>query len=202
MPRNRTGLYRPDSPTLVSLLAILLSVFAIFMVLVSRLTTIEAGIGIIALVALGISIWQGVVQRIHAVRSVMPYINVEQIVEPSVLQFRNAGLGPAVVDKIQIGVDDGPLIDATVQNWKRVWREVGLEEYHEDPLCYVTVKHTITSPDSLRRLLWPPNDAGWTNERAVENAMRRIHVRIWYKCVYGKRYSATLPTRGGLTRGS
>lgn len=79
---------------------------------------------IIALAALFLAVWQGFLQRKHNRASVRPYIHFNRTVQSTKPQIEiaicNSGLGPAVITKMTVHVDD-----QKVENWhRRMWDDI------------------------------------------------------------------------------
>jgi hypothetical protein len=71
-----------------------------------NLTDIVAGASaVVALCALAVSVWQGMLARRHHVLSVKPHIDIVSCateIEGNYFSLKNAGLGPAIIEEISV----------------------------------------------------------------------------------------------------
>lgn len=111
---------------------------------------------IIAIVALGISIWQGFEQRQHNRLSVKPLLNFEVIAhnQTKSIMLSNDGLGPAIIKGFYINLD-GDIIDAESQNpWNPVLDKRGLKGQISQ-MWYMASSSILKPEKSYNLLTWP-----------------------------------------------
>ena len=85
----------------------------------------------IALVALVVAIWQGVVMRRHNRLSVKPhlYFSIHSVSgEPAGLRVTNGGLGPAIIKSFSLGVDNKWIDDTEKGGWVEASKLLGGRE--------------------------------------------------------------------------
>lgn len=102
---------------------------AIFILVKIGLEPGDIALSCIALSAVGVAVWQGWVMRKHARLSVKPWLEFRWADEnrPATgsLTLVNSGLGPAVVTKVRVAVNDGSLDVLTVHTALGIWRSLG-----------------------------------------------------------------------------
>jgi len=88
----------------------------------------DASLGAIALSAMVVSVWQGLVTRKHARLSVKPWLEFTWVDrnKPATgsLTLQNNGLGPAVVTGVSLAINDGPLYPLTIDTAEEIWRSL------------------------------------------------------------------------------
>ena len=154
----------------------------------------------VAACALGLTIWQGVEQRIHNRKSVLPIVNVVIESAPSAtgneagVYLRNTGIGPADITGIGVFYKGKPLIDASElrglldSRWppgserpgKRLWRVWKIPFNNK-------IESAILSVGEQQYLIALCNDS-WTPEfvQALSDILQDIVVHMRWKSVYGK----------------
>jgi hypothetical protein len=90
---------------------------------------IDAAIISVALSAVGVSIWQGLIARKHAKLSVKPWLEFvwkDKKNQPASgnLTLANNGLGPAIVTEVRVAINDGSLDILTPEVAQEIWRNL------------------------------------------------------------------------------
>jgi hypothetical protein len=139
---------------------------------------------VIAICALGFSIWQGYIARDHNIRSVKPCLNVikESQADYFELKLSNVGLGPAFVQKISRFLDDKAINSGDLETEI----EFILQNKHT-PSFFRGEKGVVISPGesiSIFRINFTNGDDFDLSHLLA----KRIDVECEYTCVYGKQF--------------
>lgn len=150
---------------------------------------------IIAISALGLAIWQGLLQRRHNHLSVKPHLvfdkNVTDITPQITILLSNTGTGPAIIKHFKVYID-GEILNSSASIWhdtvakklftpQPVWS--GGKHYSKDDAIPVGAKDEIFLVKTTTQEIDP-------NFNSKENLkiLSRIQVEITYESVYGKLY--------------
>lgn len=163
-----------------------------------RTDTIVAITGtFIALLALGITIWEGRESRKHNRLSVRPSLRFDiffSTKESSRIVLCNVGLGPMIVKKIQIITRDH-VIDANKQDWvKEVIRHLAQTGLKNGHLGAFSLNPTTFELDDIIQageqlnLLEMIDDK--SEDRYFSKALTRLGLRVEYQSFYGERFVA------------
>jgi hypothetical protein len=146
---------------------------------------------LIALAALGIAVWEGVMSRRHDRLSVGPLLVLRHHLGGSRgslgLTISNEGLGPAVVTKCILEVDGEPCKEDGDNGWEAAISLLGLRDFRP--------RYTTVAPDGIIR----PGDTVWLLSTTVtedhvsglSKALSRLNVRVSYESIYKDRKVAT-----------
>jgi hypothetical protein len=146
---------------------------------------------IVAVLALVATVWQGWIARQHSRMSVRPALNyVDMRDSPAALGLAivNHGLGPAIVDGIEITVDG--------RRFEQMGSEYKAFVAHQVHNYGANVQfQSLTSglpipvgqPFVLLKLQVPPKHDEWL--LAAKRFLSRIELRIAYSSMYGERYT-------------
>ena len=141
----------------------------------------DASLSAIALSAMMVSVWQGLVTRKHARLSVKPQLEFAwaDSTKPSTgsLSLQNNGLGPAVVTGVSLAINDGPLYPLTIGTAKKIWRSLKCEfsecvTSSEEGTC-LRAGHSLTLINGL-----PPLEAG--------GELKKLCAEVRFKSMYGE----------------
>jgi hypothetical protein len=165
---------------------------------------IQAIAALIALAALTLAIWEGVMTRRHNRLSVKPHLQLAQHLRGSKgrlgISLSNAGLGPAIVTNCHVEVD-GQLMPSNdgCNGWKTAASTLELEDIVEG---YETIAFD-PDPDSDEEIPGVVMEAGETkwllsapiDEKAragLEMALPRVQVVVSYQSMYGEKSTVEL----------
>ena len=144
---------------------------------------------VIALSALVLSIWQGILTRNHNRISVRPLVTISGAVNEngSGWKLGNAGLGPAIVKWFKVTVDDKPM-----HNWREFAKELDMPDPDTFDFYYwVPSPSTVIYPQEPKNLFWvTPGPA----DRILRKNAKKITIHLCYCSLYGECWLAS----GGL----
>lgn len=135
---------------------------------------------IVSLSALGVGVYEASLQRQHDRAEVWPHVEVGLFVENTGanLQVENTGLGPAVVESIEVSIDGKPQ-----HNWRGILHAVVGDSLR--PYSNNTVYEHGIRPGDRVNLLGLPRESLPT---PFWEQMKRIVVTICYRSVFGERW--------------
>ncbi len=149
----------------------------------------------IALVALVVAIWQGVVMRRHNRLSVKPhlYFSIHSALgEPAGLRVTNGGLGPAIIKSFSLGVDNKWIDDTEKGGWVEASKLLGAEKFRP------VLDLGLYSPDQIldsgesQYILETPKDKRTTDtDQYLNEFVKRLSVKIDYESAYKETFVAT-----------
>lgn len=172
----------------------------------------------VAVLALGVSVWQGVQARKHNRSSVRPhltYYTYFHTLKPYAgVELSNNGIGPAVIDSFTLFVDGEPVTDRRDGGWRAVLRRLAGSTF--DPVNAATagagseqqripwIYNWLDTDDAIRvgeSVLLLGIDSKAFDERAeqaLRDVMSHVRIRIEHRTVYGERLATVIPehTRG------
>ena len=142
---------------------------------------------VIALIALGVSLWQGHLSKQHNRLSVTPHLRIDWYIEdgaPLRICLRNAGIGPATLREIAIRADGTTFTNAEPLCVENAMAALGIDALNErvytpDPGEFMAVNEEYR----LIEFVHPPPDPALA-DRAIAALRRAITVR--YTSVYGE----------------
>ena len=149
---------------------------------------------IIAIAAVGVSVWEGIENRRHNRLFCKPYLmfntNVS-ILSPEVGIFvENCGFGPALVRNFEILVDDN-----LKDSWSTVLKELSLVDSESSWLewTYLNKESTIIGPGVSRGILAIKQE-NFTVDRMerFKKALSKLDVRIGYQSIYEDNFTVSL----------
>jgi hypothetical protein len=137
---------------------------------------------VVSLSALGVGVYEANLQRQHDRAEVWPHLEVELFVDESgaKLQAENTGLGPAVVESIDVSLDGKPQ-----NNWPAVLLSLtgdSLRSYSNNTVY----EHGIRPGDRVTLLGLPVASL----PKPFWEKMKHIVVTICYRSVFGDRWIA------------
>lgn len=142
---------------------------------------------VIALIALGVSLWQGHLSKQHNRLSVTPHLRIDWHIEdgaPLRICLRNAGIGPATIRQVAIRANGTTYTNAEPLCVENALAALGIDAlnqrvYTPDPGEFMAVNEEYR----LIEFVHPHRDTALTN-RAIAALRRAITVR--YESVYGE----------------
>jgi hypothetical protein len=150
--------------------------------------------GIIALLALIISLWQLSVQRRHNKLSVTPLITFDKIYTPTANGFgiyiRNAGIGPAVIIDFIIYIDNNKLTAKHKELWVEAAKILGIN--YKLILMQISEPGTGIAAGSRLPILTIEKRVNERQENEFALAIDRLNIEIIYESIYKTRYNSKL----------
>lgn len=152
---------------------------------------------VVALSALVATIWQGLVTRRHSRLSVRPHIDISTLashVAASSITLKNGGLGPALLDRIELHGEGNTYVLRGREDFEPVLlplsASIGVDEFAYN----WPDKHTVISPGESWLLLSVYSSG--QNVQLAEVFLEhfgRFELVVHYRCLYGDRHVSTLP---------
>ena len=145
---------------------------------------------IIAVVALVVAVWQGVITRRHNRLSVTPYLVVACMVKsrkPQIeLSLANRGLGPALIRKIRVKID-GEYVSNNVDLWLEHLKTLDIPwEYSQVDFPH---EGSFIAADSKQSLLVVEiNNDNFNSLELYKQLKERFQIEIDYESIYGEEY--------------
>ena len=85
---------------------------------------------LVAICAVGVSVWQGVTTREHYRLSLVPYVTSSQVIsgkeDESGIYVSNGGTGPAFIKNAYI-IAEGKEFDLTKNSWPKIYKHLGVK---------------------------------------------------------------------------
>jgi hypothetical protein len=148
---------------------------------------------VVAICALGVSIWQGYVARLHCRLSVTPHIDVVFDVSGphgNDITLKNGGLGPAIVRSVEVtlgGTTKQLHRDRDFEFLAGVLRPIASDCKFSHA---VPDPHSVLSPDSELLLFRARSDASKQElAKAFNELIDRLVVKVTYCCIYKATYT-------------
>ena len=137
----------------------------------------------IALLALGVTLWQLSVQRKHNRMSVKPYLVFNRIVSGEshqmTIELTNAGLGPAFIKDMAVYIDDEPFNMSSTAPWPKILIRAGL---NTTTVAGMTLdKYAIIAGKTVDIVSAETSNS---HEDMVK-CIHRIDIKIRYESCYG-----------------
>jgi hypothetical protein len=154
------------------------------------------GSAVIALAALGTAIWQGYVMREHNKLSVLPRLNIDVHNQPGIpvkIELKNQGLGPAIINKFRLKLDNKEYKVDSVESMDAVLKEAGLIPAQISWRGFLPSKGTALLPgDSV--LLLEFSDSHFDENQYQESIkiINRIDFSIKYRSIYGEVFDSDI----------
>jgi hypothetical protein len=152
---------------------------------------VSAAATVIALAALGLSVYEAMLSRQHDRLSVRPLLDSELHVSSARERFClvviNNGLGPAIIKKWQLLVDGKPYRDLGITRWEQLTAHLKLSQ----PVSYSYFEpNSILAPEESEELIGY-TVAVYSQEEAnrFREAIRRLAIVIEYESMYGESFN-------------
>lgn len=149
----------------------------------------------IALSALAVAIWQGILMRRHNRLSLRPHLTFRQMMSEANPQFSlellNNGIGPAIIKDFQVLLDGGREDHFDAQGWMALLDLVGLKGRAIGAVC--DSEEFLAAGQSLQLIKYESLPAPM-GTRELRQALRRMEVHIEYQSVYGDKYRVRFHT--------
>lgn len=140
---------------------------------------------IVAMVAVGVSVWQGFVARRHNRLSVTPTIRFDTYLDTSKLLLINTGVGPAIIEKMIVTVDGKNVEEYELLH--AAFRRLGIQgadwiTYQPDRREAMAVGEKI--------VLFERPEIDVEFQQRINEALRRLEIHIFYESIYKDSFSA------------
>jgi hypothetical protein len=153
--------------------------------------TIVAGVSVvIALAALGVSVWEGVENRRHSRLSVRPLLRIDCMgmrQPPISITLINSGVGPAIVKSFEVRVDGKPVDSSNLHPMDEALIKVGLtaEKY-----IYFTpwLDEAISPGERLEILKFPNAEIPLATANHIRAVLPRLRVHVRYCSIYEQHF--------------
>lgn len=145
---------------------------------------------VIALIALGYSVYQGILQRRHQILSAKPMLEFHVSNGDTLLLIRNEGFGPASIVSF-IAEKDGQVIDMTTGSGIKQFVGAAIEGLGRD-FRYVGTRFDSGTVFGIGKEISVVTARGHLSDasrRKISEGLSRLKLSISYKCIYGKTYS-------------
>jgi len=148
--------------------------------------SIALGSAVIALAALGATIWQGFLTRRHNRLSVTPLLKLDRVVahnkEIAVI-LKNTGVGPAIIQTYDIKVDGNLIQGRGIARMRAALDSLGLENYSFE--IYTPFSdEALAVGESTTLFISSPNSTDGERKQ-IRAVVPRIQFIIRYKSIYG-----------------
>ena len=154
---------------------------------------------VIALLVLGLTIWQGLQTRKHNRLSAKPYVDFSWVNKPLQglrCELKNLGLGPAFINRIRFFVDNNEVTIKNRECYKSLFETLEINEvvtkievFHIEPHSALSVGQS----DNL--IVFCDSSMSEEDHKLIAIKLRRFSVQVEYKCIYGISYQTS---RSGL----
>ena len=154
----------------------------------------------IAFVALAVAIWQGIETRKHNRLSVKPHLYFSTYSvsgESAGLRVTNGGLGPAIIKRFSLAVDNKWIDDTTRGGWLEASRLLGAEKIPSNVSWY-SRDQIATSGESVFILSTPTETRTPEIDQWLDELVKRLSVEIAYESAYRETFVATWKGERGI----
>ena len=156
----------------------------------------------IAFVALAVAIWQGIETRKHNRLSVKPHLYFSTYSvsgESAGLRVTNGGLGPAIIKRFSLGVDNEWIGDTTQGGWKEASRLLGAEKIASVlDMSFYSPDQIVESGESQYILETPKDKRTTDTDQYLNEYVKRLSVKIAYESAYKESFVATWKGERGI----
>ena len=141
--------------------------------------------------------WQGFIASKHSKLSVRPHLDYELIArdgEPFRLTIVNHGLGPAIVDRFSILIDDDEVVISDVVDWGELARKVN---HLPDELAWsaITIGAPIPSGGQVDVVSFNPVLDITSDRKDAMAILQQIGLLVSYRSIYKENFSLFKPSR-------
>ncbi|WP_339064896.1 hypothetical protein [Teredinibacter turnerae] len=144
---------------------------------------IALGSAIIALAAFAVAIWQGHIGRQHNILSVKPRFHLDKsYIEGLHYYLESQGLGPGIIAKFTILVNDSEINDPTEDPWPDIFKSIEVEGINYD--FHIPSVGSTHTPNTSRQLLSVTYASISTDPKVIELIDNAINFKIDYKSLY------------------
>lgn len=147
---------------------------------------------VIAMCALGLTVWQTRVTREHNRLSVKPHLNTERVITHNpttlIVNLANNGLGPAIIDKFGFCLRDGSPLPYLGDSSLLHTMALFFTEYPEDELDIVTFhmreNYAIAAGEKKELLKIVFKCESPPLEDLIDKQLKKVRLVVKYKSIY------------------
>ena len=156
----------------------------------------------IAFVALAVAIWQGIETRKHNRLSVKPHLYFSTYSVsggPAGLRVTNGGLGPAIIKRFSLAVDNKWIDDTRRGGWLEASRLLGAEKIASVlDMSFYSPGQIVESGESQYILHTPKDKRTTDTDQYLNEFVKRLSVKIDYESAYKETFVATWEDERGI----
>ena len=175
----------------VMVFSILVIVGAVLFILVKiGLKSGDIAVITIAVLAVVVSIWQGLAMRKHARLSVRPWLDFTWNIEaPGELSLLNGGLGSAILKELRVAVDDNPLEIVTDELWENIMEELKVGKF----VGFLLLGSTVIPASSHLPVICDLDVGliGMGLPRGDNSVRKKLHLWAAYESLYGEPFTVS-----------
>jgi hypothetical protein len=153
----------------------------------------------IALLVLGLTIWQGLQTRKHNRLSAKPYLDFKWVNKPHNglrCELNNLGLGPAFLNKVKFYVDDEEIPVKGRECYKSIFEALELNLLlSQVEVLHIESRSAISVGQSDNLVVFCNSSTSESDHKLIASKLSRLSVQVEYKCIYGISYQSS---RSGL----
>ena len=147
---------------------------------------------VIALAALVVTLWQGIVIRKHNRLSVTPHIRIDRTYNPNNSEtnytLKNCGVGPGILTTLQLAIDGKIFPEQGDLMYKGVLKILDID-YDESLLWLPIQGDAISAGEELKVLGLFCGGKLKTKKDSILKALPRLGFVLKYKSIYGDNYT-------------
>ena len=152
---------------------------------------ISLSVAVIALAALGVSMWQGYIAREHNKLSVKPHLVINRTVFDEMLikyTLRNNGLGPAIIESYEIFVDGKKCEGECEEKIKSILKNLNIKRIQHRSFT-PSNNQAISINEKLILLEFEKQGLSESNKERLKSSKNSIEFQIKYKSIYGDNFT-------------
>lgn len=146
---------------------------------------------IVAAVAVGVSVWHGIMTRKHNRLSVKPFLEItlECVDEtPIYIAVRSKGIGPAVLKSISLCVNKKQVHDGSRNGIDDTVKALGLGNHKYEATAVVGPNH-LAPGEHWELIRFPGTENDGIQHANVLAALTQLEVAIEYTSIYGEEFT-------------
>lgn len=156
---------------------------------------VAASAAVIALAALGVSVWQGILTRRHNKLSVTPHLRLDGHLaydKPIEITLENCGIGPAFIEQFVLELDGKEILGSRIERVIKLLAALNLE--HGVYFFTLGPGDSVKPGDRQVLLSFPDSANNLVENEKIRAVFPRIKFLINYKSIYGDCFTAHGPT--------
>lgn len=152
----------------------------------------EAAAAVIALCALGLTVWQAVVARRHNKLSVTPYLTTWSHSDGGNNRYQidllNNGIGPALIKSFLIQIDDRSISGEGTEPIEQALKILFPQYSYQPSLAYVANGYMMSEKESRSLAIIQFNGSPLPSPDEVKHAIKKARLIIDYESIYGDKH--------------
>ena len=149
----------------------------------------------IASLAIGLTVWQGVVQRRHNRLGVQPNLafSFSITTESASIKVKNCGLGPACISSYHLLIDSKSAREMGIQRWEQLTEYLGLDF----PVTHSSIEKGDVIPPGVEIPIISLTIEEYKPEKTkqIRNAFRKLSFHIEYSSFYKEHFEVSAAGR-------